>query len=104
MPLFVIENLVVMVREYCEGKASTFTIKRCYISLEQLYGAYGEMEKIKQSPCAFAYVAHLRFLLITYLITLPLALVEQMGYSTILVYWVICYGLMSLEMMAVEGT
>ncbi len=103
MPLYLIENIVVMVRKYCDNKCPAFALKRMYISIEGLYAAYGTMEKIKQSPCAFAYVAHLRFLLITYLTTLPLALVEQMGFSTIPVFWVICYALMSLEMMAVEG-
>lgn len=103
MPLFLIEGLVVMVREYCEKTFSVFSLRRIYTNLEELYSAYNDMEKIKTSPCAFAYVAHLRFLLIAYLISLPLALVEQMGYSTIPVFWVICYSLMSLEMMAVEG-
>jgi len=55
MPLFCIESLVVMIRKYCIDKVSTITLKRMFISLEMLYGAYGEMEKIKQSPCAFAY-------------------------------------------------
>lgn len=103
MPLYIIENLVVMVRKYCESKVSGLALKRMVVSLEGLYAAYGTMERIKQSPAAFAYVSHLRFLLIMYLTTLPLALVEQMGFTTIPVFWVICYSLMSLEMMAVEG-
>ena len=103
MPLFVIDSLTSMVQEYCDEVCTRHALKSMYNSLEALYAPYGECERIRNNPCAFAYVAHLRLLLVSYLVTLPLAMVEQMGYSTIPVFWVICYGLMSLEMLAVEG-
>lgn len=102
MPLYVLESLTIMVRLYCEKGCEAHVVRKMYGTLEQLYEPYGECERIKQNRFAFAYVAHLRLLLVTYLVTLPLALVEQMGYSTIAVVWVICYSLMSLEMLAVE--
>lgn len=102
MPLFIIESLIVMVRKYCEGKCSTLTARRLYNNLEEMYPSYGECERIKQSPCAFAYVAHLRFLLVAYLVTLPLALVEQMGFSTIPVYWVICFRYVQVHWIVYE--
>lgn len=91
MPGFILESLTVMVRIYCKDMAATTVFKRMNNCLELLYPSFGEWERIKTSPCAFAYVAHLRFLLVAYLITLPLALVEQMGFVTIPVYLVICY-------------
>ena len=71
-------------------------------ALSSLYAPYGETERIKQSPCTLSYVTHLRVLLVAYLVTLPLALVEQMGLAAIPVAWVVCYALMSLEMLAVD--
>lgn len=103
-PLFILESLVVMVHKYVEPGVSPMAARTMFSSLEALYEPYGECERIRNSPCAFSYIAHLRLLLVVYLVTLPLAMVEQMGWSTIPVAWVICYFLMSLEMIAVEGT
>lgn len=103
MPLYILESLTLMVTEYCEH-SSPQALRGMLTALSQLYEPYGECERIRENPCPFAYVAHLRLLLVTYLVTLPLAIVEQMGFSTIPVFWVICYSLMSLEMLAVDGT
>lgn len=102
MPLFVLESLTTMVRKYCQDTCDPNAVRKMYASLAELVEPYGECERIRYNPFAFAYIAHLRLLLVTYIVTLPLALVEQMGFSTIPVFWVICYSLMSLEMLAVE--
>eukprot|EP00171_Calliarthron_tuberculosum_P017309 IDg17309t1 len=101
MPLFVLESLSTMVRTYCES-CDSGTVRQMHTSLDELVAPYGECERIRHNPFAFAYVAHLRLLIVMYIVTLPLALVEQMGFSTIPVFWTICYSLMSLEMLAVE--
>lgn len=101
MPLFVLDSLGQMVKEYYQNVPSHIgsNLSR---SISALYRPYCETERIAENPMGFAYVAHMRLLLVIYLTTLPLALVEQMGYTTIPVFWVIAYSLMSLEMLAVE--
>lgn len=104
MPLYVLESLSSMVLLYCSGEDVPNTSQKTMIkAIVALHKPYSECERIQNNPCAFAYVAHLRLLLVTYLTTLPLALVEAMGFSTIPVCCVITYALMSLEMLAVEG-
>lgn len=101
MPAFVLEALSQMTESYGKDAPAT-TRKLLHDSILALYRPYYETERVASNPMGFAYVAHLRLLLMTYLTTLPLALVEQMGFSTIPVFWVITYALMSLEMLAVE--
>ncbi|CAN8072818.1 unnamed protein product [Agarophyton chilense] len=100
-PLFVLETIGQMLQAYC-GNLHPKMYYKLQGQILGLYTPYSEIERINTNPMGFAYVVHLRLLLMTYLTTLPLALVEQMGYSTIPVFWVIAYSLMSLEMLAVE--
>lgn len=101
MPLYILESLSQMIEVYGEDISDKVKNKFHNIVLT-LYKPYSECERINVNPMSFSYVAHVRLLLVTYLTTLPLALVEQMGFSTIPVFWVITYALMSLEMLAVE--
>lgn len=103
MPLFILDSLSTMVHEYCEESCSTAVVRGLTAALDAMFQPYCDCDMITQSPCAWSYIVHLRLLLIMYLVTLPLALVESMGFSTIPVFWVITYALMSLEMLAVEG-
>lgn len=100
-PLFVLETISQMLRAYGE-KLDRKVYSKLHGNIIALYTPYSEVERINLNPMGFAYVVHLRLLLMTYLTSLPLALVEQMGYATIPVFWVIAYSLMSLEMLAVE--
>jgi len=78
------------------------TSSALYGAVQGLLVPYGDCERIKQSPIVLSYVAHMRALLVAYLVTLPLALVENLGWETIPVIWVVCLALMSLEMLAVD--
>lgn len=101
MPSYILESLGQMIELY--GADVSEKIKNSFHkTLIALYKPYSECERINVNPMSYSYVAHVRLLLVTYLSTLPLALVEQMGFSTIPVFWVIAYALMSLEMLAVE--
>lgn len=100
-PLFVLENISQMIEAY-GADISQSARSVLHSQIISLYEPYSEIDRINFNPMGFAYVAHLRLLLMMYLATLPLALVEQMGYTTIPVFWVIAYALMSLEMLAVE--
>lgn len=101
MTSFILESLSQMIHNYGENIESPWQ-RKLQDLIASLYKPYSEAERISENPMGFAYVTHVRLLLVLYLISLPLALVEQLGYSTIPVFWVISYALMSVEMLAVE--
>lgn len=103
MPLYILDLLSTMVRKYT-ADCPPSAVRGMHFALDSVYQPYLDCEMVRESPCAFAYVAHLRLLLIIYLVTLPLALVEQLGFQTIPVFWVIVYCLMSLEMVSYPHT
>ena len=71
-------------------------------NLQLLVDYCGACERIRTTPLPFAYAVHLRRLLILYCTTLPLALVQEFGWSTILVTLFISYSLFGIEEIGVE--
>ena len=55
-----------------------------------------------QTPLPFAYVVHLRRALILYCVTLPFALIEAYGWSTVVDTLLIAYTLFGIEEIGVE--
>jgi putative membrane protein len=69
----------------------------------QLFVDYlGACERIHKTPLPFAYVVHLRRALILYCFTLPFALLDHFGWSTILVTLFLTYTLFGIEEIGVE--
>lgn len=101
MPMFCIDEMMRIVNQQCVGMSGG-TLKLLNKSALSLIGTYTQTTRIRDNPVAFIYIAHLRFLLIVYLCALPLALVESLGWSTVPVFYVISYALLSLEVIAVE--
>jgi putative membrane protein len=62
----------------------------------------GACERIHKTPLPFAYVVHLRRALILYCITLPFALIESYGWSTVIDTLLIAYILFGIEEIGVE--
>ncbi|MBM3728591.1 MAG: hypothetical protein FJW40_24600 [Acidobacteria bacterium] len=62
----------------------------------------GGCERIRKTPLPFAYVVHLRRALVLYCFTLPFALVETFGWSTILDVFLISYVFFGIEEIGVE--
>jgi len=102
MPVRVIEMLTELIATEIKPNVDMQTAGTLYGALAAMMVPYGECERIKQSPIVLSYIAHLRALLVAYLVTLPLALLENLGWETIPVIWVVCFALMSLEMLAVD--
>ena len=71
-------------------------------SLQRLIDALGACERIHNTPLPFAYMVHLRRALIVYLVTLPMALVADFGWSTIPAMLLIAYILLGVEEIGVE--
>lgn len=97
MPMMCVMELTEMIRDYTSPKVPGVAVKMMNKSVQKLVGALTDATRIKHNPVAFAYIAHLRLLLCIYLAALPLALVESLGWSTIPVFMVISYALLSLE-------
>jgi predicted membrane chloride channel (bestrophin family) len=97
MPMYCIQELMSMIALYSTDAVSANVKKAMNQAVHNLIAPFTEAERIKSNPVAFAYIAHLRLLLCIYLAALPLALVESLGWSTIPVFMVISYALLSLE-------
>jgi putative membrane protein len=71
-------------------------------NVQQLIDYLGACERIHKTPLPFVYVVHLRRALILYCFTLPFALVELYGWSTIIVALLISYVFFGIEEIGVE--
>ena len=71
-------------------------------NVQLLIDYLGSCERIHRTPLPFAYVVHLRRALILYCITLPFALIEAYGWSTVVVTLLIAYILFGIEEIGVE--
>jgi putative membrane protein len=71
-------------------------------NVKELVDYIGGCERITKTPLPFAYVVHLRRALIIYCITLPFALVDTYGWSTIFDTLLIAYILFGIDEIGVE--
>lgn len=71
-------------------------------NVQQLVDFLGGCERIRKTPLPFAYVVHLRRALVIYCFTLPFALVDTFGWTTILDTLVISYVYFGIEEIGVE--
>jgi len=71
-------------------------------NVQLLIDYLGACERIQKTPVPFAYVVHLRRALILYCVTLPFALVESYGWTTVLDMLLIAYILFGIEEIGVE--
>ena len=62
----------------------------------------GGCDRIQQTPIPFAYAAHIKQLLMVYLATLPLLMVQMMGGMAVLAVPVIAFGLIGVEEAGIE--
>ncbi len=67
-----------------------------------LLDAQGACERILRTPMPFAYVVHIRQLLILYLVSLPFVLVGPLGWSAPVAVAFIAFGLLGIEEIGVE--
>jgi putative membrane protein len=70
--------------------------------LRSMVESLGVCERIRNTPIPFAYVVHLRRALFLYLLTLPFALVDPFGWSTVVYTTLISYVLLGIDEIGVE--
>lgn len=91
-----------LVRARDEGHLSDYVAITMDSNVNLLIDYIGSCERIQKTPLPFAYVVHLRRALILYCLTLPFALVETYGWSTIGDTLLIAYILFGIEEIGVE--
>jgi ion channel-forming bestrophin family protein len=71
-------------------------------NIQTLVDYLGGCERIRKTPLPFAYVVHLRRALVLYCFSLPFALVETFGWTTILDVLLLSYTYFGIEEIGVE--
>jgi putative membrane protein len=71
-------------------------------NVQLLIDYLGGCERIHKTPVPFAYVMHLRRALLIYCYTLPFALLEPLGWLTVLATFIVAYVFFGIEEIGVE--
>lgn len=71
-------------------------------NVQQLVDYLGGCERIRKTPMPFAYAVHLRRALVLYCFTLPFAMVETFGWTTVVDVLIIAYTFFGIEEIGVE--
>lgn len=89
---------------WLHGQKHLDPVQRLYIDelIGSLINQQGACERILNTPVPFAYVVHIRQLLLAYLITLPFVLTPLMGAIAIPAVMLITFGLLGIEEAGVE--
>lgn len=85
-----------------KGYISDYVAMTLDNNVQLLIDYVGACERIHKTPLPFAYVVHLRRALILYCVTLPFALIESYGWSTVIDTLLIAYILFGIEEIGVE--
>ncbi|MED0998955.1 bestrophin family protein [Bacillus mobilis] len=70
--------------------------------LNMLLTSVGGCDRIKTTPIPFAYFAHIKILLIIFCTTLPIGLVDSLGWFTVLATTFISFAFIGIEAIGVE--
>ena len=84
------------------GLISDYVLVMLDQNIQQLVDFLGGCERIRKTPLPFAYVVHLRRLLVLYCFTLPFALVDTFGWGTIADTLLVSYTFFGIEEIGVE--
>ena len=85
-----------------DGLIDTQQLRAFDQNIQLLIDYIGACERIKSTPMPYAYVVHLRRCLMIYCLTLPLALIQQYGWESIVVTLITSYTLFGIEEIGVE--
>jgi ion channel-forming bestrophin family protein len=95
-----ITSLLVDARD--KGLISDITLASFDRIVQLLIDYVGGCERIASTPLPFAYMVHLRRLMIIYCFTLPFALVDAFGWFTVLAILGVAYTFFGIEEIGVE--
>ncbi len=84
------------------GQIDTVTAQSLEAQVRTLVDNQGGCERILRTPIPFAYAVHIKQMLTLYLLTLPFALVGEMGWIAIPATAVIAFGMIGIEVAGTE--
>ncbi len=84
------------------GQMSEYEYQLMDRNLTELHDQLGVCQRIQKTPIPFAYVVHLKRFLLVYNLTLPFALVADLGYGTPLIMVAIGYAMFGVEEIGVR--
>lgn len=79
------------------GRIDSVTAQSLESMVRSLLDSQGGCERILKTPIPFAYAVHIRQMLTVYLVTLPFALVGEMGWAAIPTVAVVAFGMLGIE-------
>ncbi|MBX3437733.1 MAG: hypothetical protein KF861_09595 [Planctomycetaceae bacterium] len=103
MPMVVSARVSQLLHEAVQsGGMDRFAFLQAEKERAQLIDHLGACERILKTPLAAAYSVEIRRFLFAYLVSLPLALVDQLGVFTPLFVMLVAYPLLSLDQIGVD--
>lgn len=84
------------------GHISDMVLTSLDQNVQLLIDYLGGCERIRKTPMPFAYAVHLRRALVLYCFTLPFAMVETFGWTTVVDVLVLAYTFFGIEEIGVE--
>ena len=87
---------------HANGRISAFHQTALDVFIKELVDHLGGCERIRKTPLPFAYVVHLRRVLVLYCATLPFALVDSYRWLTVLDVLLVSYVFFGIEEIGVE--
>lgn len=102
MPSFAMREIAGQLREACEQGMDRFVFLQIDRERAQLIDHLGGCERILKTPLALVYVLKIRRFLALYLIALPFALVDRVGWATPVLTMLLAYAAMGIDQIGVE--
>ncbi len=85
-----------------EGRIDSNQSSGMELVLNAMVDAQGGCERIQKTPLPFVYAALIKQILLVYLVTLPLVLINKMGFASPLVVAVVAFGMLGIEEAGIE--
>jgi putative membrane protein len=84
------------------GQLDSQKVRHLEAEMSQLVNAQGGCEKISKTPLPFVYAVMIKQLIVVYLLTLPIAVCDRIGWWTPVLVAIVSLGLFGMEEASVE--
>lgn len=102
-PMAVATQMTACLREARDrGMITDYVMSAMDQNIQLLVDYLGGCERIRKTPMPFAYAVHLRRSLVLYCFSLPFAMVESYGWTTVVDVLIIAYTFFGIEEIGVE--
>lgn len=85
-----------------QGRIDSIQCQQIHRHLDQLIDSLGACERILNTPIPYSYSSFFKKFIFIYVVTMPLAFVEQFEYWSVLISTFVFYALVSMEILAEE--